>query len=251
MKWNKSLDAVKEVFYDDSMDAFKEAIVNRTRKSTITPSRSWIKYTKRQPCAPMYGRLYHYAGNNPVRYIDPTGNYVILNESQHERTDNFIKSQHSDSRYLGFGNEKSVSFGYYFSDMYGDNPQQLSSLKTSKAPSITMSSVFGSMSSNTSEDVSMNGTLEQGFKFVDEYKKGKTRVSPKVSAKILGQKDGKVAIQVIINNRGKIYKGIVAYAGLSEVQTDKEFDKTKIDKIANDSINFLRGTDNETKNLTE
>lgn len=24
MKWNKSLDAVKEVFYDDSMDAFKE-----------------------------------------------------------------------------------------------------------------------------------------------------------------------------------------------------------------------------------
>lgn len=220
-------------------------------KSPRPPKLHLLRY-RRNTCLRLTNAgLFHYAGNNPVRYIDPTGNYVILNESQHERTDNFIKSQHSDSRYLGFGNEKSVSFGYYFSDMYGDNPQQVSSLKTSKAPSITMSSVFGSMSSNTSEDVSMNGTLEQGFKFVDEYKKGKTRVSPKVSAKILGQKDGKVAIQVIINNRGKIYKGIVAYAGLSEVQTDKEFDKTKIDKIANDSINFLRGTDNETKNLTE
>ena len=45
----------------------------RQRNSNASSSRSWIKYIKRQPCAPMYGRLYHYAGNNPVRYTDPTG----------------------------------------------------------------------------------------------------------------------------------------------------------------------------------
>ena len=47
------------------------------QKNPNASSHRWIKYIKRQPCAPMYGRLYHYAGNNPVRYIDPDGRETI------------------------------------------------------------------------------------------------------------------------------------------------------------------------------
>ena len=39
--------------------------------------------------------LYHYGGNNPIKYVDPDGNYIILNESQNERTKNFVESENS------------------------------------------------------------------------------------------------------------------------------------------------------------
>ena len=117
------------------------------------------------------GNLYHYAANNPVHYIDPDGNYVVLNESQHKRTENFVKSTKSDSIYFGFGDERRVVFGYYFSDMLGENPQRISSLSTLKSPSITMSSPFSNTKINSNSELSMNGNLETGFKLVDKYKK--------------------------------------------------------------------------------
>ena len=195
--------------------------------------------------------LYAYGANNPLHYIDPDGNYVVLNESQHKRTENFVKLTKSNSIYFGFGDERRVVFGYYFSDMLGENPQRISSLSTLKSPSITMSSPFSNTKINSNSELSMNGNLETGFKLVDKYKKTSSTVTPKVYACVSAKQDGIATIDVIIEIDNYSYSGTVAYAGLSEVQTNGKDDKAKIDKIANESINFLRGTSNEIKNLTE
>ena len=72
-----------------------------------------------------------------------------------------------------------------------------------------------------------------------------------IYACVSAKQDGIATIDVIIEIDNYSYSGTVAYAGLSEIQTNGKDDKAKIDKIANESINFLRGTSNEIKNLTE
>ena len=195
--------------------------------------------------------LYHYAGNNPVRYIDPDGNYVILNESQNERTKRFVKSENPKSLYFGSGKENHIPFGYYFSSLKSDYPQVASSFSNLKSSNLSITSPFESKKINPISELSMNGNLEKGFEQIDKTKKDGSRLKPKVFAYISNEQDGKVTINVTIEIGGNSFSGTVAYAGLSEIQTNGSEDKNKINKIANDSINFLRGTVNEIQNITE
>ena len=196
--------------------------------------------------------LYHYGGNNPIKYVDPDGNYIILNESQNERTKNFVESENSEnSSYFGLGNEKYIPMGYYFSSLNSDRPQTASSFSNSNRFSLSMSSPFDSMEINPTTKLSMTGNLENGFELIEKNKETYSSIKPKVYAYISEKNNGKAKIDVIIEIDNNTYSGTVAYAGLSEVQTNGKDDKVKIDRIANDSINFLRRTSNETKNLTE
>ena len=58
-------------------------MMNLNQKSTFSAPVSWISYHKnyeiqqKRALRPTYGNLYHYAGNNPVKYTDPDGNDIV------------------------------------------------------------------------------------------------------------------------------------------------------------------------------
>lgn len=148
------------------------------------------------------------------------------------------------------GNQNAFSFGYCFNRMQGEMP----SIASTDSPRIeipSMSSMFEKSSNNSTPEYSMNGNLDEGFNIIDSNKKNKMAPVPKVEAIAQIQKNKKYAIIVTIEIGSSKYKGVVAYAGESEIMTGKEIDQTKVNKIANDSINFLRGTKGETQNITE
>lgn len=183
--------------------------------------------------------------------MDPDGRYVILNQSQYDRTLNFVKSENAKSFYFGSGIEGYIPSGNYFSDLQSAAPQPALVQKATSKFNYGRSSHFDNLEYGNSNKLSMNGNLELGFNYIEYCKKNDKDSTIKVVALISNEKDGKVSIDVRIKNGSENFQGTVAFAGLSEVQTDGKYDKEKIDKIANDSINFLRGYDYETKNLTE
>ena len=56
-----------------------------TKKKHVSHAKSWISMLnsagihQKTASVPAYNNLYHYAGNNPVKYTDPDGRYLINN----------------------------------------------------------------------------------------------------------------------------------------------------------------------------
>ena len=70
---------------------------NSCRKKYKQSSKNWVLASRRtgfrrnSALIPANAGLFHYAGNNPVRYIDPDGNYINLRNTHEENHEYILK----------------------------------------------------------------------------------------------------------------------------------------------------------------
>ena len=175
--------------------------------------------------------VYHYAGNNPVKYVDPDGNYLINNVARNTSSARNFASATSP---VGIPiNQIPRGFAHVFKS--GTNMMVTVSPKG-------FENQYMPFNNGIEFDSILTGALDTALS---------NRNVSNITANAVDMKNGNFEIKVTVKINGQVRAAsTVAFASSDEVLNKQGgIDRDKVKKIANDTINIVRNTVKSTNNI--
>jgi len=180
--------------------------------------------------------VYHYAGNNPVKYTDPNGNYLINNVAQEARNAREF-AQRSESRF-------DISSNYFggFTGAFVFVPEYTTTVRPTPVTNDNLTNL---------RRIELPNDMNRSLATAIASKKNETSpIKGRITADAVPMENGRYEIQVTVSISGFRDKTeTIAFAGAEEIMTDETIDQSKVDKIANDTINITLRQNKNTQNI--
>ena len=160
--------------------------------------------------------------------MDPDGRFIINNALLENKTKSFAIKEGKNSHYLN-----------------GNYTPTIFSFPSDKRPGFPIFSFF-------EKNIGFTQSLEDALNFANILRNDNNpTTNSKIYAEAKIKENGIYEIKITIstNLSNKTTSGIVAYAGEEEIILNGKIDQTKINEIANYSINTVMEWDNDTQNI--